>query len=80
MAQVVPSPAPPAVEAVAVATGAIANGLLAGKLDGMGLTPQQVEAVLSLSRDLVERVVWEVVPLLAETMIKEEIARLTKEG
>ena len=25
-----------------------------------------------------ERVVWEVVPVLAETIIKEEIARLTK--
>jgi hypothetical protein len=57
----------------------VANGL-AGKLDGLGLTPQQVEAVLSLSRDVVERVVWEVVPILAETMIKEEITRLTKDG
>jgi hypothetical protein len=58
----------------------VANGHLAGKLDGLGLTPQQVDAVLSLSRELVERVVWEVVPPLAETIIKEEIARLTKDG
>jgi hypothetical protein len=36
--------------------------------------------VLALSRELVEKVVWEVVPVLAETLIKEEIARLTKEG
>jgi hypothetical protein len=33
--------------------------------------------VLALSHDIVERVVWEVVPMLAETMIKEEIQRLT---
>jgi len=39
-----------------------------------------MEGVLALSRDLVEQVVWEVVPVLAETLIKEEIARLTKDG
>ncbi len=52
---------------------------LAGKLDEIGLTPAQADAVLALSREIVERVVWEVVPVLAETMIKEEIARLTRE-
>jgi CheY-like chemotaxis protein len=69
--------APPAAEAVA-AVAAVANGQLAGKLAGIGLTPQQVEAVLALSREVVERVVWEVVPQLAETIIKEEITRLTQ--
>lgn len=52
---------------------------LSGRLRDMGLTPTQVEGVLSLSREVVERVVWEVVPVLAETLIKEEIARLTRE-
>ena len=28
--------------------------------------------------EVVERVVWEVVPVLAETIIKEEISRLTR--
>jgi hypothetical protein len=41
------------------------------------LSPDQVAAVLALSREVIERVVWEVVPELAETMIKEEIRRLT---
>jgi hypothetical protein len=59
--------------------GAAVNGQLAGKLGQLGLTPQQAEAVLALSRDVIERVVWEVVPQLAETMIKEEIHRLTRE-
>jgi CheY-like chemotaxis protein len=58
---------------------AAANGQLAGKLGELGLTAQQVDAVLALSREVVERVVWEVVPQLAEAMIKEEIARLTKD-
>jgi CheY-like chemotaxis protein len=55
-----------------------ANGQLAGKLGELGLSPAQADAVMALSREVVERVVWEVVPQLAETMIKEEIARLMK--
>ena len=51
----------------------------AQKLGGLGLSPEQVESVLSLSREVVERVVWEVVPTLAETLIREEIQRLTSE-
>ncbi|HEY0469236.1 MAG TPA: response regulator [Polyangiaceae bacterium] len=48
----------------------------AGKLSGLGLSNAQLEAVLSLSREVVEQVVWEVVPTLAETIIKEELKRL----
>jgi len=68
-----PAEAPPVVVAAT-------NGQLASKLGELGLTPQQVDAVLALSREVVERVVWEVVPQLAETLIKEEIVRLTKDG
>jgi len=71
-----PVAAPPAA-AVAVATSG--NGQFAEKLAGMGLTKEQVEGVLALSREIVEQVVWEVVPQLAETIIKEEIQRLTAE-
>ena len=60
------------------ASGAV-NGQLAGKLGELGLTQQQADAVLALSREVVERIVWEVVPQLAEAIIKEEIVRLTKE-
>jgi CheY-like chemotaxis protein len=74
-----PAPAVAVPAPVAAATAA-ANGQLAGKLGELGLTPQQAEAVLALSREVVERVVWEVVPQLAEAIIKEEIARLTKDG
>lgn len=49
------------------------------KVAHLGLTPAQVEAVTALTKDVVERVVWEVVPQLAETMIREEIKRLTAE-
>jgi CheY-like chemotaxis protein len=82
--QAAPPPAPPAKPAPPVAApapAAIAAGAngLAPKLAQMGLTPAQIEGVLALSREVIEQVVWEVVPQLAETLIKEEIARLTKE-
>ena len=73
--------APPPAAAVSPVSAAVAgaNGQLASKLSDLGLTAQQADAVLALSREVVERVVWEVVPQLAEALIKEEIARLTKE-
>jgi CheY-like chemotaxis protein len=55
------------------------GGDLAGRLQGMGLTKEQVEGVLALTHEVIEQVVWEVVPDLAETLIKEEIKRLTEE-
>lgn len=73
-----PSPAVAPGTAPSPITAAV-NGQLAGKLGDIGLTPQQAEAVLALSREVVERVVWEVVPQMAETLIKEEIARLMRE-
>ncbi|HLV64905.1 MAG TPA: response regulator [Polyangiaceae bacterium] len=54
-------------------------GALPDRLAGLGLTPEQVAGVLALSREVVEHVVWEVVPTLAETMIREEIKRLTSD-
>lgn len=75
-----PKPAAAAAPAKAAAAPAATNGkAMAGKLADLGLTPQQVEAVMALSRQAVEEVIWEVVPVLAATMIREEITRLTKE-
>jgi len=71
--------AAPVAAAPRVAPAAPAAALpadFAGKLGGLGLSNAQVEAVLSLSREVVEQVVWEVVPTLAETIIKEELKRL----
>ena len=74
-----PAPAPPPVVAAAAPIAAATNGQLAPKLAQLGLSASQIESVLALSREVVEQVVWEVVPQLAEAIIKEEIARLTKE-
>lgn len=72
----VPVQARPAAAAAAATNG---SGQFAEKLEGLGLDSDQVQAVLALSREVVEQVVWEVVPVLAETLIKEEIRRLTSE-
>jgi len=79
-ARVAPAPAAPvapAPTAPAPAPAALPADF-AGKLGGLGLSNTQVEAVLSLSREVVEQVVWEVVPTLAETIIKEELKRLLR--
>ena len=78
-----PRPAPAARPASApgmAAAAATGNGSqMAKKLEGLGLTEEQVQGVLALSREVIEQVVWEVVPDLAETIIREEIRRLTAE-
>lgn len=81
-AVVAPKPAPavtpPKAEAVAPTPSAVKLPHdLEDKVAALGLTPTQVEAVAALTREVVERVVWEVVPQLAETMIREELRRLT---
>lgn len=61
---------------VPAATSAALSGSVVERLETLGLTPEQVEGVLKLSAEVVERVVWEVVPDLAEAMIREELHRL----
>lgn len=74
-----PAPAAAAAPPKVAAAVAAANADLTGQLQELGLSADQVAGVLALSREVVEKVVWEVVPVLAETLIKEEIARLTAE-
>jgi CheY-like chemotaxis protein len=79
-APVAAAPAASALAAPAAAAFSGANGAdFAKKLGSLGLTSEQVNGVLSLSREVLERVAWEVVPTLAETIIREEIQRLTRE-
>jgi CheY-like chemotaxis protein len=74
------TPIPPAPLPAAIGNAVAANGAaLRAKLENLDLTPEQTQAILALSREVIERVVWEVVPVLAETLIKEEIQRLTRE-
>jgi CheY-like chemotaxis protein len=74
VAAVISSTSLPA-QARAVANEALSHSVVE-RLETLGLTPDQVEGVLKLSAEVVERVVWEVVPELAEAMISEELHRL----
>lgn len=40
---------------------------------GVGLDPAAIRALLELSHELVEQIVWEVVPDLAEEIIKQKV-------
>lgn len=73
------APVRPASRPAMAAAAAAVDGGMAAKLESLGLTKEQIEGVLALSREVVEQVVWEVVPDLAETLIREEIQRLTRE-
>jgi CheY-like chemotaxis protein len=52
-------------------TPGILKRLQAAGGSASGLDPKAVEALLALSRDVVEQVVWEVVPDLAESALKQ---------
>ncbi len=79
--QVSAAPARSAAPAAAAAVSAkvVETAGLEAKLSGLGLTQEQIAGVLAISKDVVEQVVWEVVPVLAEVIIREEIQRLTAE-
>ncbi len=73
-----PAAARPAAPRPAAAATMASGADMARKLDALGLNAEQIQGVLALSRDVIEKVVWEVVPDLAETLIREEIRRLTQ--
>lgn len=60
-----------------IATDRAEFNALSDDLNALGLSADQVTAVLALSRAVIEQVVWEVVPDLAEKIIRDEIKRLT---
>ena len=74
--QMPPLKSPSAVPAQSAASAKAISHSVVQRLEALGLTPEQVEGVLKLSAEVVERVVWEVVPELAEAMIREELHRL----
>ncbi len=68
---------PPKPASTAASAATASGGALASKLGDLGLSQDQIDGVLLLSKEVIEQVVWEVVPELAETIIREEIVRLT---
>jgi len=72
--------AEPPIQAIAP-VAAPETALAAAPAAAVALSEEQLKAaLLSASRETIERIVWEVVPDLAEAMIKEAIKRITQEA
>ncbi|MEM7679024.1 MAG: hypothetical protein AAF449_23860, partial [Myxococcota bacterium] len=68
-------PPAPAVEARPEPnTPAVSEPEASSPVASIGLPPDEIRQMV---REAIEKVVWEVVPELAETIIREEIRRLT---
>ncbi|MCP4503770.1 MAG: response regulator [Deltaproteobacteria bacterium] len=74
-----PAPATPAPAAPAIAA-AVEEKVTAQVTAAVATSGDSTstEAISAATREIIERVVWEVVPELAETLIREEIARLMR--
>lgn len=55
---------------------AIVSSAVDQKMAAQAARGPEYEAIAKLSREIIEQVVWEVVPELAETIIRQEIDRL----
>jgi hypothetical protein len=64
---------PPAPIAAAVSS---ATEKIDAKIAALAARGPEFEAIAKLSREIIEQVVWEVVPELAETIIRQEVDRL----
>jgi CheY-like chemotaxis protein len=67
------APTPGIVQRLQAASGS--GAAAAGAAAAAGIDPKIAEALASLSREVIEAIVWEVVPELAEQMIKQQQAR-----
>jgi CheY-like chemotaxis protein len=77
-----PTPVPPSVAMGPIAPApsapmaAMVSSLVDQKVSAIAARGPEYEAIAKLSREIIEQVVWEVVPELAETIIRQEIDRL----
>jgi CheY-like chemotaxis protein len=73
-----PSPAPEPVAARPAASPALASavgGLVDQKVAAIAARGPEYEALAKLSREVIEQVVWEIVPELADAIIREHVAK-----
>ncbi len=68
-----PVVAPPAAPAPLVAA---VSSAIDQKVAAIAARGREYEAIAKLSREIIEQVVWEVVPELAEVIIRQELDRL----
>jgi CheY-like chemotaxis protein len=68
--------APASVSAPSPALAAAVSSVVDQKVAALAARGPEYEAIAKLSREIIEQVVWEVVPELAEMIIRQEIDRL----
>jgi hypothetical protein len=68
--------APANVSAPSPALAAAVASVVDQKVAALAARGPEYEAIAKLSREIIEQVVWEVVPELAEAIIRQEIDRL----
>jgi CheY-like chemotaxis protein len=72
-----PAPQPPSVGTAPLPTMAAAvSSIVDQKMAALAARGPEYEAIAKLSREVIEQVVWEVVPELAEAIIRQEVDRL----
>jgi CheY-like chemotaxis protein len=67
---------PPSVRQTSPALAAVLSAAVDEKVAALSARGPDYEAIAKLSREIIEQVVWEVVPELAEMIIRQEIDRL----
>ena len=70
------SSAPPSVRQSSSGMAAVVSSAVDQKVAALAARGPEFEAIAKLSREIIEQVVWEVVPELAEMIIRQEIDRL----
>ena len=69
-------PSTPSVRQSSPALAAVVSSAVDQKVAALAARGPEYEAIAKLSREIIEQVVWEVVPELAEMIIRQEIDRL----
>jgi CheY-like chemotaxis protein len=70
------TPAPPTGAPSAPGLAAMVTSAVDQKMAALAARGPEYEAIAKLSREIIEQVVWEVVPELAEAIIRQEVDRL----
>ncbi len=68
-------PQPPGGGTLPGVTASMIGGVVDQKMAALAARGPEYEAIAKLSREIIEQVVWEVVPELAEAIIREHVAQ-----
>lgn len=74
-----PPPAPPRAEPRGPEPRGVASAPAPAQVQADGGEARLREALAMASREVIERIAWEIIPPLAEVIIREHVERLAKE-